>query len=145
MNWKAEAIKKLRQYNAMQNALVSIPQEIERLKIENRRIRSARTDGAPVKGGGSGREDALLDNIANRQELMWSLQQAQLWKQVTDQALAVLSKSDQLILQRLYITPEKGALARVCKELGCGKSSIYRRRDKALYMFTIALYGAVKS
>ena len=145
MNWKVEAKEKLRRYSAMQNALINIPQEIERLKIENQNIRSSRTDGAPVKGGGSGREEALLNNLVHRQELEWTLQQAQLWKQVTDQALSVLDEADQLILRRLYIYPTKGSLAALCKGLSCGKSSIYRRRDDALYKFTIALYGAVET
>ena len=145
MNWKTEAKEKLRRYSAMKNALVTIPQEIERLEVEGQSIRSSRTDGTPVRGGGSGREEAMLNNIVHRQELTWALQQAQMWKQVTDQALSVLNESDQLILRLLYIYPEKGSLSRLCKELGCGKSSIYRRRDEAMYKFTIALYGAIET
>ena len=145
MNWKVEAKEKLRRYSAMQHALINIPQEIERLKLEAQSIRSSRTGGTPVIGGGSGREEAMLNNIVHRQELEWTLQQVQLWKQVTDQALSVLDEADQLILRRLYIYPTKGSLAALCKELSCGKSSIYRRRDDALYKFTIALYGATET
>lgn len=145
MNWKVEAKEKLRRYSAMQKALVNIPQEIERLNLEAQSIRSSRTDGTPVMGGGSGREEAMLNNIVHRQELALTFKQAQLWKQTVDQALSVLSESEQLILRRLYIYPYKGSLATLCKELGCGKSSIYRRRDDALYKFTIALYGVTET
>lgn len=141
MNWKAEAKEKLRRYDAMRLATINIPEEMERLEIDARAIRSARTDGTPVKGGGSRREDAMLSNIVHRQELAWTLQQAQSWLKITDRALTALNNEEKLILHRLYIYPEKGGLERLCKELGMETSSVYRRRDKALKHFTLAFYG----
>ena len=141
MNWKQEAKEKLRRYNAMRLATINIPQELERLEIDARSIRSAKTDGTPVAGGGNKREEALINNILHRQELTWTLQQAQLWLQITDRALSALSSDEKQILHRLYIYPEKGGVERLCKELGMETSSVYRRRDKALKHFTIAYYG----
>ena len=141
MNWKQEAKEKLRRFNAMRLATINIPQELERLEIDARSIRSAKTDGTPVAGGGNKREEALINNILHRQELTWTLQQAQLWLQITDRALSALSSDEKQILHRLYIYPEKGGLERLCKELGMETSSVYRRRDKALKHFTIAYYG----
>ncbi len=69
MNWKYEAIEKLRQYEAKKQALTSIPTEIARLESSMRSIRSATTDGTPVQGGGSAREDMMLSNIVHREEL----------------------------------------------------------------------------
>lgn len=141
MNWKAEAKEKLRRYDAMRLATINIPEEIQRLEIDARSIRSARIDGTPVAGGGSRREDAMLNNILHRQELAWTLQQAQMWLKTTDRALTALTNEEKLILHRLYIYPEMGALERLCKELGVETSSIYRRRDRALKHFTLAFYG----
>ena len=141
MTWKQDAKDKLRRYNAMRLATINIPQELERLEIDARSIRSAKTDGPPVAGGGNQREEALINNILHRQELTWTLQQAQLWLQITDRALSALSSDEKQILHRLYIYPEKGGLERLCKELGMETSSVYRRRDKALKHFTIAYYG----
>ena len=45
------------------------------------------------------------------------------------------------MLQRLFITKERDSLSRLCSELGVEQSSIYRKRDKALHRFTMALYG----
>ena len=59
MNWKAEAMEKLRKYDAMRQATQNIPEEITRLELAARSIRSARTDGTAVKGGGSKREEML--------------------------------------------------------------------------------------
>lgn len=141
MNWKAEAKEKLRRYDAMRLATLNIPEELERLEIDAQAIRSAKMDGDVVNGGGSKREEALLNNIIERQELAWTLQQAQLWLKTTDRALSALSSVEKLILHRLYIYPEMGAPERLCKELEMEKSSIYRRRDKALKHFTLAYYG----
>lgn len=141
MNWKAEAKEKLQRYDAMRLATINIPQELERLELDAQSIRAARTDSPAVNGGGNRREEALLNNLIHRQELAWTLQQAQMWLQATDRALTALTNEEKAILHRLYIYPEKGGLERLCKELEMESSSIYRRRDKALKHFTLAFYG----
>ena len=60
MNWKYEAIEKLKEYSAKRQALNSIPEEMARLESAMQSIRSATADGTPVSGGGSGREDMML-------------------------------------------------------------------------------------
>jgi hypothetical protein len=140
VNWKSEAKEKLKRYDAMRLATINIPEEMERLEIDAQSIRSAKLDSPAVKSCGN-REDALLNNIIHRQELQWTLQQAQSWLKTTDRALTALPKDETLILHRLYIYPEAGNLERLCKELGVESSSIYRRRDRALKHFTLAFYG----
>lgn len=145
MNWKEEAKEKLQKYAAMRLAVVNIPKEIKRLEVDSKSIRSAKIDASPTPGGGNKREEALINNIAHRQELLWTLEQAQLWLRITDQALTCLSSEEKQILHRLYIYPKKGNLERICTELGVEKSSIYRRRDKALEHFALALYGVTET
>lgn len=142
MNWKAEAMEKLRRYDAMRQSLQNIPLEMDRLAADACAIRGARTDGTPVKGGGNRREDALLNNMAQRQELGWALEQAQKWVDITERGLAVLSPEEKLVLHRFYLYPERGSVERLCMELGVEQSSVYRKRDRALQKFTLALYGA---
>ena len=141
MNWRGEAVEKLRKYDAMCRSLQNIPLEVKRLEADARAIRGARTDGTPVKGGGSGREDALINNIAHRQELTWALEQAKYGVDITRRGLETLTPEEKLVLQRFYLTPEQGSVKRLCMELGVEQSSIYRKRDKALRKFALALYG----
>lgn len=141
MNWKAEAKDKLRKYDAMKMSTLIIPDELARLEGEFAAIRSARTDGTPINGGTSAREDAMINNIAERQELKAALQNATAWVRIVDRAMTSLREEEQLILTQLYIRPYKGVVERLCKELGVESSSVYRRRDQALYTFTLALYG----
>lgn len=141
MNWKEEATQKLRQYDAMRLAVQNLPEELKRLEQAACAIRSARTDGTPVKGGTNRREDMLLSNLVCREELSNALDQAKIWVSTTDRALGALTPEEKLVLHRLYIYPERNALDRLCRELDLEQSSIYRKRDQALHRFTMALYG----
>ena len=145
MNWKTEAIDKLKQYEARKNALVSIPQELEALRLARRSIRSATADSTPARGGGSGREDAMLSSIVKEQELLGSLGLAQNWTRQVEQGLAVLSREERLVLDRFYINSSKGAAERLADELHMDVKTVYRHKDAALRRFTIALYGCVES
>ena len=145
MKWKNEAMEKLRRYDAMRMALHNIPKEINRLRYEAQKIRRLDMEMTPVRGSGNGHEDVLLDNITHRQELEWSLKQVKQWLAHTERGLLALSEEERLILQRLYLYPEKGAVERLCTELGVEQSSIYRKRDQALERFTLAMYGFVET
>lgn len=145
MNWKTEAIDKLHRYDAMCQAVQNIPKELQRLELAASSIRGAQTDGTPVKGSGGRREEALLDNLVYRQELESCLEQAKLWLSAVDGALAVLEPEDRLILSKMLIYPERNGVQSLCGMLRCEQSSVYRKRDKALHRFTVALYGAPDS
>lgn len=145
MNWKNEAIEKLRRYPSMQLASHNLPEEISMLEDAFTSIRSAKMDATPSKGGGNKREEALLNNIVKRQELRDALEHTRKWLNCTDRALRGLTKEERQILQRMFIYPEAGNIQRLCQELGVEQSSVYRKRDKALERFTRALYGATES
>ena len=146
MNWKFEAIEKLKEYAARKKAITSIPEEIKRLEEDAQRIRAASTDATPVQGGGSAREDMLLSNIVHREELQRRLSDARRWVEIVDGGLAVLTDDDRLVLDRFYIHPMRGNVDRLCLELGLEEAkSVYRRKDKALRKFTLAIYGCEES
>lgn len=141
MNWKAEATDKLRRYGAMRLAVINLPAEIKRLSLEAQSIRSARTDGDVVVGGGSKREDALISNLLHRKELEETLKQVKLWLTTADRAMSVLSQEEQMILHHLLIYPRPHAMELLCQELEQEQSTMYRKRDQALRHFTLAFYG----
>lgn len=142
MNWKFEAIEKLKEYTARKNAITSIPEEIKRLEEDAQRIRAASTDATPVQGGGSTREDMLLSNIVHREELQRRLSDARRWVDIVDGGLAVLSDEDRLVLDRFYMHQMRGNVERLRNELGLeDERSVYKRKDKALRRFTLSLYG----
>lgn len=145
MNWKYEAVDKLKNYEAHKNALESIPLELEQLESSCAGIRSAATDGVPVLSSGGSREDAVLSNIVHRDELRRRLRETQLWVRTVDNALAVLDEEERLVLDRFYVHRAKGNVDRLCESLHLEKSAVYDRRDRALRHFTLALYGATET
>lgn len=142
MNWKNEAKDKLRRFDTMRMATINIPKEIIRLEGEFTAIRSARGDGTPIRGGTSAREEALINNITERNELALALQSAERFVDMVSGALKRLPPDDRKILEQLFVYPTKGAVERLCAELNLEASSIYRRRDRALQAFTLTLYGS---
>lgn len=144
--WKRKAIDRLSDYTAQKVALLNIPDEIARLESEATSIRSATADSTPVKGGSSRREDMLLSNIVNREEHKAMLERAQYAVRAVDRGLSVLSKEERHIIDVMYIFREKGADERLMDEFGLQeRSSLYKRINKALHHFTIAMYGATES
>lgn len=142
MDWKSEAIEKLRDYEAHRQALDSIPLELERLEAAYAGIRSATLDATPTAGGsGNRREDAMLSNITRRDELKRRLKEARLWMEIVDGGLSVLDDEDRLTLDLCFIHKAKGSIDTLCYRLNLEKSAVYRRRDLALRRFTLALYG----
>lgn len=145
MDWKHETIEKLKDYRARRNALVSISEEITRLKEAACSLRAVSVDGMPGNTGLNAQEDRLLSNLVHRQELERRLTDTQLWLTTMDRALDQLDREDRQILEKFYIHPGKGNVDRLCEELCIEKSGIYKRKDKALRRLTIALYGIVES
>ena len=145
MIWKFEAVDKLKQYVAKRQSLQSIPLEIAQVDLDMSSIRSASADSTPVAGGGNGRENAMLNHIVRKNELLRSLERAQKWVAAVDASLEVLSAEDRLILDRFYIYPEKGAADRLAGDLHIDVKTVYKRKDDALRRFTISLYGETES
>lgn len=144
--WKFKARDKLKDYPAKRASVINLQAEITRLESEARSIKSATADGTPVKGGGSGREDRLLSNIVEREELAAKLKRAKLEVAMVERCLDVLSQEDRRILDTMYVTREKGYVDRLMDEFGLlEESSLYKRANKALHRFTIAMYGATES
>lgn len=145
MEWKYEAINKLKGYEAHKRSLENIPEELARLGSAFVSVRGATTDSTPVSGGGSTQEDVMLSNIVHRQELKRTLKQAKLWVSTVDRAMSVLDNEERKVLEMMYIYRAKGNVDRLCDALGIEKAQVYRRRDKALRHFTIALYGITET
>lgn len=145
MDWKSEAIDKLKQYEAKRESLEIIPKQIAEVDSTMASIRSARIDGTSVKGGGNGREDMMLNCVVRKDELRRCLERAGLWVEIVSRGLELLDPDDRLVLDRFYINPEKKAADRLAGDLGIDVKTVNARKDKALRKFAIALYGCEES
>ena len=67
--------------------------------------------------------------VIRRLERMESLQ---LELQMLQQAMQVLTPEERLVVQMLVIAPERNAADKLCQLLEVERSSVYRRRERAL-------------
>lgn len=141
--WRMDALNELQAHNARKQALVNIPSRIVELEKSMAAIRSSTSDGTPVKGGGSGREDMLLNNITARQKLERSLERTQEAVERVERALKVLTDDDRRILECFFIIPRKGAASQLASELSIDEKTVYNRRNNALRLFQEAMCGDI--
>lgn len=144
--WKFKAVDRLREYTAKKISLVNLTEEIKMLESELTSIKSFSFDKVSVKGGGSYPGDRELSIIVQTDERRRMLERAESDVVAVERGLSVLQPQERILLDRIYITPEKGAVKRIMEENGLlEESSLYRRINKALLHFTVAMYGATES
>ena len=144
MDWKREAEYELKQYTGRCRALKNIKLRHQALKEEMTALKGASTDRIPVRGGASRMEDALVNNIVERQRLELTYKLTRKLVDLTKQGLEALSEQERDILTRFYVEEGKYTADRLCEELHLERTRIYRLKDQALYNFTINMYGMEK-
>lgn len=138
--WRMQAINELSELQAKYAALRNIPQQIVELETSRVSIKSSLADSSGARGGSS-REDALLNNLVMQQELEEALKSTKKDIERVDRALHSLTEDNQKILDYFFVSPRKGAVSMLAEELGIEEKTVYNRRNAALRMFTIAMYG----
>lgn len=145
LNWSVFAVQRLRDYEDRKTAVENITEQIKALEQRFAAIRSATTDGTPVQGGNENkREEMLIRNIAEREELKNNLDIITREIEVTEKGLDTLTEEEKLILRRFFILRQKGYVERLCDELFVSKTRLYQKKETALKKFTLACYGIVE-
>lgn len=146
MDWKREAIDMLRNYPAMQVSLATLPEELNRLEAEATGLRSSMGGEDCVAGGRSEPDDRLISNLVKREMVKSNIETARRHVEIVKQGLAVLDEDERRILDLMFVHRERGNIDRLCEELDIeNPPGVYKRKDKALRKFTIALYGITES
>lgn len=138
MNWKQEAIDTLRTYAIRKQALTTLPVQLEEVQLRQQGIQAATAAGSPIKGG----ENMLLDTLVCQEELERRLEMTRQWVQAVEDALGALTDEERLVLDLFYIHPEPDYIEQLCVALGIeNPPGVYKRKDRALRRFVMALYG----
>lgn len=143
--WRMQAINDLQTFNAKKESLKNIPEQIAELEAKYTAIRSSTADGTPVKGGRSGREGMLLNNITERDRLKDALVQAKNDVAKVERALSVLTDVERRILQVRFIDREPAAVTKLSCELNLDERTVRNRQADALLQFGTAMRGPKKS
>lgn len=144
MKWTDCAIADLRKYTGMKQSLINIPEKIRALEIRFESVKSASGDSTPVKGGGSHMEDAMLDNIVERERLKLLYQADRRIVKLIERGLESLTEEERTVLDLFFINRTKHYLEELEKRLGYEQTQIYRIKNGALYKFTVHMYGILE-
>ena len=74
-------------------------------------------------------------------KMLRQLEAARLWVRKLDGALDCLDEEQRDILEAMFLRPRPGAADFLCEKLDIERSSVYRRRDKALRCLANLLQG----
>ena len=145
VNWCIFSIQRLRDYEDRKAAVDSLTAQIKLSEEKITAIKAAATDGTAVQGGSDNRrEEMLIHNIANCEELKNNLEIAKHEIAITEKGLASLTEEETRILTRFYVNRSKGYVERLCDELFISKTELYRQKEEALKKFTMVCYGIVE-
>lgn len=143
MNWQKESINDLKAYAARKNSVLTMSEEIAELEAKAERLNST-LGKIPVQGGSSKVEDSLINNIVEKERLKTNLEITKKWILRVERGLSNLSEEEKQVLDGFYMANIlTNRLEKLCDKLHCEKSTIYRIKEKALYKFTIAMYGII--
>ena len=144
MKWATISVQRLRDYEKRKLALENIPAQIQTLEDQIFTIKSSATDKIVVKGTTNKKEDALIDNIAEREELKNNYRIAKREVELTEKGLKATGDEGQRILELFYINRPYDYIEKLCEELCVERSRVSTLKDKALRDFTLAIYGIVE-
>lgn len=143
MNWQNEAVEDLKKYAQMKESLNNIKSRINALEEDYTAVKSVAPETAPVMGGASRNENRLINNIAERQRLQYTYEATEKIVSLIEKGLSALDEKEKLVLERFYIYHTSGHVERLMDELNYEQRRIYQIKDKALYKFTVNMYGIV--
>ena len=140
MDWKKCAIEDLRKYNSMKSSIGLMHDRIAALNCSFKAIRCSTSDATPVKGGGNGAEDRLINNIVERERIGFNLEATEKLVNIIGRGIKSLDEKDYKILDAFYMSGSR-SVGKLMQELGYEERQIYNLKDRALYKFTVEMYG----
>ena len=133
--------KKLRQdvqrllredYPENKERLRIIPERIATERARMTSIRAASSESSMVRGGGNVRQERDTTAIVTIDKLKADLKVAQTEIRVIEVILATLTETERRCVELMDLNRQKGAVDRLCSELGYEKSAVYDVYNTAL-------------
>lgn len=141
MRWDKEAEADLRKYPGMLNAVQNLEERVAFLTASSECLKGPVLDDVPIHGGGSHYEDRILDNLVEREKKKALLEVNRQQIRAIERGLSALNKDERDVLEGFYIHPSKGCVDSLIARLHCERATVYRIRTRALYNFTVNMYG----
>ena len=142
MNWEMAAIEDLKNHGKRVQSLENMAERIRALKEQLTALKSS-GDTTAVKGGGSRAEDKVINNIVERERLRAAYKATRHLVEIVERGLSGLDDGERFVLSTFYMDRPKKHVERCMEQLHLEQAQVYRMKDKALYKFTISMYGIV--
>lgn len=143
MKWDDVAIGDLRRYPGLCNSVENLAERVRILEESAADVKGANLDRIPISGGGSHYEDKILSNLVEKEKKRNLLKVNKQLKAAIEAGLNSLTKEERTVLESFYMFPHKNAADSLISILHCERATIYRIRRKALYKFTVNMYGII--
>ena len=145
MNWKTEAVYKLREYNSKKKALTNLEEKIKMKETEITAIRTSQLSQAPSHGTNENTaQDRLISSIAEKDELKLNLAIVRRQVAAIANGLAELDEEQRTVLDMFFIDRQCGYIGLLCDMLNVEVATVYRKKDEALRKFTVIMYGIIE-
>ena len=144
VDWKKEAINDLRTYKARRDSILTMSEKVMELEAKAERLGSAAAT-TPVQGGSSKSEDMLINCIVECDRLKVNIRMIKGLIASIERGLNHLTEEERRVLEGFYMNRSSRHIDKLCDELHFEKSRIYEIKDRALHMFTIAMYGFIET
>ena len=145
MNWKTEAVYKLREYNSKKKALANLEEKIKMKETEITAIRTSQLSQAPSHGTNENTaQDRLISSIAEKDELKLNLAIVRRQIAAIERGLAALDEEQRTVLDMFFIDRQCGYIGQLCDMLNVEVATVYRKKDEALRKFTVIMYGIIE-
>ena len=117
----------------------------ERIHALNEQLTALKStsDSSAVRGGTCKAEDKVINNIVERERLKATYKATRHIVEIVERGLSGLDDGERFVLSAFYISRPKKHVENCCEQLHLEQSQVYRMKDRALYKFTISMYGIV--
>lgn len=140
MNWKEEAKRELRGYEALKASIPNLSDTLAEIAAAKTSLRSA-SDPSPIYGGGSTYEDRLTNLLTKEAAVKDLLRASRFRLRRIERGLAALSEEERAVALCFSAHRSGEAVEILTERLGLEQAQIYRIWNEALRRFTIAEYG----
>lgn len=141
MKWSEFAIQDLKKFGSLGESIGNIEERLEALEMKFTSVRGQQYDDMPKAKGRYKADDAIVDNIVERERLKLLLEANKRLYTITEKGLNALDENERMILEKFYVKRCDNHLRRLMEALNVEQSQIYRMKDNALYKFTQSMYG----
>lgn len=141
MKWRDMAIQDLRRYRGLVNGIKNIKERIEIMELKAQDVRISKITNMPHSNNSNTSQDVILDNLVLKEKLKMLLVADVKLVTIFERGLGALSKQERIVLYDFYIDRQLNHIQKLEDKLHLEQAQIYRIKDKAIYKFTLNMYG----